>query len=433
MPHVVPTTRWFLLTLVLFNSIRASAIAVEPRHGVPPIQFPFGYEAVRGVSLGGWLVTEPWITPSLYDATNNPNIVDEWTFCQYQDYNTAHKALRSHWDTFITEQDIADIAMVGLNHVRIPIGYWAFDISDGEPYHQGQLDYLFQAIGWALQHGVYVMIDLHGLPGSQNGFDNSGRRGPILWDTQASYLNRSRTIVDFLATEFSKPQYGGVVSSIAPVNEPGGFNGSQLLAVTTQYYYDSYGIMRERGSIVDLLHDVYQALTYWNDFMPASSGYSNVMMETHHYELFYTSQLAMSYEMHLGAACARGQEMAAFAHGAGGFWTIAGEFTTTVYDCATYINGRGFGSRWDGTYPGSTGALGSCVPYSGPTRAFSQDYKDFMRKYFEAQTIAFEMADGWIYWTWKTESADEWSYSAGVAGGWIPPRPTQRLYPYICR
>lgn len=54
-----------------------------------------------------------------------------------------------------------------LNHVRIPIGYWAFDISGDEPYHQGQYSYLLKAVQWARNHGVKVLVDLHGAPGSQ--------------------------------------------------------------------------------------------------------------------------------------------------------------------------------------------------------------------------------------------------------------------------
>jgi len=33
--------------------------------------------------LGSFGSSQPWITPSLFDATNNPDVVDEWTFCEY--------------------------------------------------------------------------------------------------------------------------------------------------------------------------------------------------------------------------------------------------------------------------------------------------------------------------------------------------------------
>jgi aryl-phospho-beta-D-glucosidase BglC (GH1 family) len=59
--------------------------------------------------------------------------------------------------------------------VRIPIGYWSIAPIEGEPYVQGAYDVLGQALDWAQTAGLKVLIDLHGAPGSQNGFDNSGR------------------------------------------------------------------------------------------------------------------------------------------------------------------------------------------------------------------------------------------------------------------
>ena len=63
----------------------------------------------------------------------------------------------------------ADGALCSLTHVRIPIGYWAFEVGPGEPYISGQLPYLQNAIGWAANHNLKVIVDLHGAPGSQNG------------------------------------------------------------------------------------------------------------------------------------------------------------------------------------------------------------------------------------------------------------------------
>ena len=46
--------------------------------------------------------------------------------------------------------------------MRLPIGYWAFDVSAGEPYIQGQLPYLTKAVNWARTYGLKVIVDLHG-------------------------------------------------------------------------------------------------------------------------------------------------------------------------------------------------------------------------------------------------------------------------------
>ena len=59
------------------------------------------------------LSLKPWITPSLFDNTGNPNIVDEWTFGQYQDPAVALATLTNHWNTWITQNDFAMIAAAG--------------------------------------------------------------------------------------------------------------------------------------------------------------------------------------------------------------------------------------------------------------------------------------------------------------------------------
>lgn len=61
---------------------------------------------------------QPWITPSIFENTNNPDIIDEYTFGQLQDRNHALSVLQNHWETWITEDDFASIKDAGLNHVR---------------------------------------------------------------------------------------------------------------------------------------------------------------------------------------------------------------------------------------------------------------------------------------------------------------------------
>jgi glucan 1,3-beta-glucosidase len=70
----------------------------------------------------------------------------------------------------------------GLNAVRIPIGFWAYD-NAGTPHLSGADVYLERMIGWCREVGLWVLVDCHGSPGSQNGFDNSGRSGEALWQT----------------------------------------------------------------------------------------------------------------------------------------------------------------------------------------------------------------------------------------------------------
>ncbi|KAF4604892.1 exo-1,3-beta-glucanase [Pleurotus pulmonarius] len=393
-----------LLRAVVGLSIVTSSLAITPG-------FPYGSQKVRGVNLGGWLVLEPWITPSLFDATGNDAIVDEWTFGQLQDRNVATAALKKHWDTWITESDFAAIAAAGLNHVRLPIGYWAFEVAPGEPFIQGQLPYLTKAVTWAQNHNLKLIVDLHGAPGSQNGFDNSGQKKSFPgWHSSSSNIARTNAIIKRIASMFASQT--STVPIIAPLNEPAGFDGQAVLDATRQYWFDSYGNIRfpfgtsQQGNTVVLIHDAFQPLSFWDDFMDPPH-WEGVAIDTHIYQMFSVAENQMSQSQHIQTACNKASSLSSF-H----LWTIVGEWTPASNDCAKYLNGRGVGSRFDGSFPGST-RVGSCTGLTGKASSFSASYKTFLRQYWEAQVITFEKGAGWIQWTWKAEIADEWTYQAG--------------------
>ncbi|KAH9947128.1 exo-beta-1,3-glucanase [Amylocystis lapponica] len=430
--------------LALLGLFAPSALADTP---INPA-FPYGSEKVRGVNLGGWLVLEvsfiyasplvslrltrgqPWITPSIFDNTGNDNIVDEWTFCQLQDTATATSVLQNHWKTWITEQDFIDIAAAGLNHVRLPIGFWAWDVSGGEPYIQGQLDYLNDAVSWAGNHGLYVIVDLHGAPGSQNGFDNSGHRvSTPEWQSTSSNVQRTDAIIKKLASQFAEtPQY---VPIIAPLNEPAGFDGQDMLDTVRQYYYDSYGNVRypygtsQESNTVLLYHDAFQPLSYWQNYQ-IPPDWQGVAFDTHIYQVFSQTEVEYSDSQHISAACNMASTLNSF-----DLWLIVGEWAPAETDCAKYLNGRGIGSRYDGSYSGST-YVGSCNGRTGSGSSFSDSYKTFLSQFWSAQVVTYEQADGWLQWAWKAENADEWSYQAGLKYGWIPQNAANVPYPNIC-
>jgi glucan 1,3-beta-glucosidase len=138
-------------------------------------------------------------------------------------------------------------------------------------------------------------------------------------------------------------------------------------------------------------------------------------------------ELNQTYQQHIAEACGEASAISGtdIPH-------IIGEWSPASTDCAKYLNGRNLGSMYDGTYPNST-RIGSCAGTTGSASTFSASYKTFLRQFWEAQVIAYEKGGaGWVMWTWKTESADEWSYQAGLANGWIPQDPTDLMYPNIC-
>ncbi|MBE6836730.1 MAG: glycoside hydrolase family 5 protein [Ruminococcus sp.] len=83
---------------------------------------------IKGVNIGGWL-SQCWLK-------------------------------KEHMDTFITEQDFADIKNLGLDHIRLPIDYMLIENEEGEPLEEGY-EYIDKAVLWAKKYGLNVLIDLH--------------------------------------------------------------------------------------------------------------------------------------------------------------------------------------------------------------------------------------------------------------------------------
>ena len=388
------------------------------------LSFDYDNDKVRGVNLGGWLVLEPWITPSIFsDWADGQSVKDEYTYSQTLGKDEALSRLTTHWSTFITEADITAIAAAGLNHIRIPIGYWAVAPIDGDPYVQGQLEYVDKAIGWARTAGLKVMLDLHGAPGSQNGFDNSGEYGAIEW-TQGDTVAQTITAIKNLAERYSGD--GDVVTIIQLLNEPAGF--ALDLNVIKDFYNQGYETVRASNpDTVVCFHDAFEAFDdYWNGFM---AGPTNNMLDTHQYQIFSPGEVGRSPAEHVAAACALGPRLASTDK-----WTVVGEWTGAQTDCAKWLNGLGKGARYDGTLPvDGVAVVGSCDgKYVGTVDALSSDDKNNIRSFIEAQLDAYEQHTGWFFWTWVTESAPEWHMKDLLAGGLFPQPLTDRQHPGQC-
>jgi glucan 1,3-beta-glucosidase len=129
----------------------------------------------RSINIGGWLNLELFITPALYEPFNL-QAVDEWTLSTLlQAQNGNLDVIANHYATFITEEDFAQIAAAGLNWVRIPLPFWAIEVYPNEPFlAKTSWTYFLKAIEWARKYGLLINLDLHAVPGSQNGWNTVG-------------------------------------------------------------------------------------------------------------------------------------------------------------------------------------------------------------------------------------------------------------------
>ncbi|KAF1937654.1 glucan 1,3-beta-glucosidase precursor [Clathrospora elynae] len=396
-------------------SLCAAALAAPTeKRGV---DFKWGSEKIRGVNIGGWLVLEPWITPSIFDGANQGrpqrDIVDEYTLDEKLGHDVALTILRKHWDSFVTWQDFNKIKQSGFNVVRIPIGYWAYD-TFGSPYVSGARDYIDAAVDWSRSLGLKIIIDLHGAPGSQNGFDNSGQRIQTPTWGSGNTVQQTLQVLKTISQKYAQKNYQDVIIGIQLLNEPALYNGVSL-DVTKQFYRDGYGQVRDVSDTPVILHDGFKQPNTWNAFLtPSDNNAQNVAIDHHEYQVFSDAFVRMSPLQHQQYVCSNSET-----YNGADKWTFVGEWTGAMTDCAKYLNGFDRGARYDGTFPGST-KVGDCGWQSNLSQ-WPQQYKDDTRRYIEAQIAAFETkTQGWFWWNFKTESAAEWDAFQLIDAGIFP-------------
>lgn len=404
-------------------------------------QWQYGKMPVRGTNIGGWLNLEPFITPSMFNYAASDNIVDEWTLCQKLGSNCA-RTMEQHYATFITKADFKAMQDAGLDHVRIPFGYWAVTTYDSDPYvKQISWRYLLRAIEWAREYGLRVNLDLHGVPGSQNGWAHSGHQGTINWlngadgDTNGQ---RSLDIHNQLSQFFAQDRYKNVVAFYGLVNEPKMIEMDDPSKVI-DWNQKAISLVRKNGIKQQIVFgDGFLALTQWSNTMKGVDD--KLMLDTHQYQIFDVGQLKLKHADRVNLACSGWTGIMTASNNPSTGWgpTINGEWSQADTDCTPNLNNVGAGSRWAGNLNTNTGAGAvnvntpscasppcSCAQANADPNTYSASYKKFLQMYAEAQMHSFEQAQGWFYWTWKTETATQWSWKLGMAAGILPQKAYQ--------
>ncbi|KAF3318640.1 hypothetical protein TWF173_006657 [Orbilia oligospora] len=411
--------------------------SAQPNPNVPPLneKFEYGKVPMRGVNVGGWLLLEPFITPSFFKKYDlNLGVVDEYTLSAHLGAKATAQTLEKHYATFVTEQTFKEIAEAGLDHVRIPYPYWIVTPEANDPYlPRVGWRYLLRGIEWARKYGLRIKLDLHSIQGGQNGWNHSGRQGILGWVNGTSgeaNAQKSLDMHDQLSQFFAQPRYKNIVTLYGLVNEPR--MTALPLNEVLNWTANAYDIIRGNGLNAKIVFgDGFLGLENWKGRLPGLEG---LVLDVHQYVIFNIGQIAQTHTGKIQFACSGwGAAMSQSNDPTTGFGpTMVGEFGQADTDCVPYLNNVGTGSRWEGdlifpdpsssvTTPSChTGANCSCtIPNSDPSK-WSDLYKQFLLMFASAQMESFELAWGWMYWTWDTEDAYQWSYKKGIAAGTLP-------------
>jgi glucan 1,3-beta-glucosidase len=415
---------------------------VQANSNVPSLKdsFSYGSMPIRGMNVGGWLAIEPFITPSFFTKWNSRDgVIDEYTLTSKMG-STAAGTLEQHYSSFVTKQTFADIRAAGFDHVRIPYSYWAVTTYPGDPYvAKISWRYLLRGIEYCRQNGLRVNLDLHGAPGSQNGWNHSGRQGAIGWlNGTDGDLNAQRTldIHNQLSKFFAQPRYQNVVTMYGLVNEP------RMVSLDTTKVIDwtekAITLIRDNKiKAILVFGDGFLGLDNWKGQL---QGHTNLLLDVHQYVIFNNDQIVLKHSDKLNFAC-KGwtAQMVRSQNKQTGFGpTICGEWSQADTDCAQYLNNVGVGSRWEGTLNDPAKAVlkpqcptktsCECSDANASGSKYSDGYKKWLLSFAQAQMESFEAGWGWFYWTWQTENAVQWSWKLGMEAGILPKTVQQKTF-----
>ena len=359
---------------------------------------------IKGVNLGNWLVLEKWMSPALFAGTDAE---DETQLCSVLDHAAKENFFKRHRDSYITESDFAYLADHGLDVVRIPVPFFVF--GDYAPY-VGCIEYLDLAFGWAEQHGLQILIDLHTVPDSQNGFDNGGMCGVCKWHLNANHVDFVLDLLERLTLRYrDHPALWGIevlnepispalwelidLPSRYPPADPAYAEGSEPVPTPflKTFYSDAYARIRSASDkVVIVFHDGFRT-EEWPEFF-ARSGFTNYLLDIHLYLMEHT-----------------------IVHGdddlEGYLAFIQNRFVPAVASMSEHL-------------PVMIGEW--CLDALSPSSLAldDEDRRHFFRTVADAQLGVWNTVSGWFFWSYKLEGdghdLDGWDLRRSIELGYLP-------------
>ncbi|KAG6281119.1 hypothetical protein E4U48_007389 [Claviceps purpurea] len=382
---------------------------------------PSGINKIRGVNFGGWLICEPWLMSNEWNNVMGCNGAASEFDCMLRNYGgnkrqTGNDRFERHWRTWITPATVQSVHDVGLNTIRIPIGYWSYTaIVDkaSEPFADGDrmLPHLDAVVQKAAELGIYVIIDLHGAPGGQAQDAFTGQKNEPAGFFNDYDFGRAEKWLGWMTRRIhSHPAYASV-GMIEVLNEPVSARVSgnrypapgQVPGLVQNFYPAALRAIRDAEAALNVpdakkLHVQFMSKK-WEGGNPrdnaAVANDPRVAYDDHSYIGFGLGNDNNGDQGKLMRnACTDNRVLD------GQAFTITGEWSMT--------SGVGF------------------------------EDADFFRKFFTAQQQLYEKPgmNGWVFWTWKTELNDpRWTYSDATARGLVPTdayRLERNVYQDVC-
>ena len=267
---------------------------------------------IRGINAGNYFLQEGWISPFALEPLTNEDgtyVKDKDGNIQYPEFSqedflngllenpncgeeNIDERLDYYYDAWWSENDFKIIKDVGFNTIRLPF-YWRNILNDD--FSRKSEEVAFEYLDWFIENcknnGLYVILDLHGAPGSQNGYEHSGNnnKNPELW-SNVEYMDATNDLWDYVSTHYNdtRKDLSYYIIAYDLLNEPTETYGSRTTKVCHDFFDRLYDTIRENGD-----NHVISMEGCW-DFSvlpnPDKYGWENVIYQYHIYN-WYTDIL----------------------------------------------------------------------------------------------------------------------------------------------
>lgn len=261
------------------NFVKASGRVLKDRDGT-------GNELVlSGYNLGNVLLTEDWMTG--FGFADDPAIADDWTI---RDTLTGRfgpskreEFFRVFQKAYLNTFDFDLLARQNVTQVRLPVFYRNLMDDNGNFIlnREGKTDFyqIDRIVDAMADRGIYILIDLHGAPGSQSPESHTGRKGfnKLFENSPDGELFRTRTekLWKEIAIHYKDNPW---VLGYDLLNEPTGAPSPLVLA-------DMYDRLYKTIRAVDNNHlIVMEGIWDWDSLPnPLDRKWQNVMYQFHYY------------------------------------------------------------------------------------------------------------------------------------------------------
>lgn len=251
---------------------------------------------LRGTNAGGYMLQEFWMTPTEH-SSGQYNVACEMdiykTLKARFNEATMRELVGVYQDNYWTTKDFDNCQAAGMNCIRLPLWYMNFVDFSGNylPDAFNRVDWFVQEAG---KRGIYVILDMHGAPGSQNGSDHSGIDGGDAKETASEFFfgsnaeKNQQRYYDLWNKIAQRYKDNPTVAGYDLLNEPYctyRYNSSQsestLHSTLWNIYNNAYNVIRS----VDKNHTIIMEATWdpWDLPNPSTYSWTNIMYEYHNY------------------------------------------------------------------------------------------------------------------------------------------------------